>query len=194
MTKEELQLSWTKSQYNPMSNNEILIDQLLFEIANDSNSSSFREGVTKLQLGLLKSESKHGYDDDFSAIEVKPQNFSGKSKVNGAGNFNDMTWRRHKKYLNEEMILLKSGFYYGKLIFITKFKYEIIAPKIEQRLMKFLPDGDEVGKYDRWGTFTVDDWKLDYKLEYLSPNIEKYQSGMTGKLYNILNERNYNGS
>ena len=57
MTKEELQLSWTKSQYNPMSNNEILIDQLLFEIANDSNSSSFREGVTKLQLGLLKSES-----------------------------------------------------------------------------------------------------------------------------------------
>ncbi len=186
MDKVQFQMEWAKNEFQPSNEYEILLDELMEEIANDTNSSIYREAITKYEVGLDSSDSKHGYDDDYEAIEVKPQNYRGKSKVNGSGHFNDMTWRRHYKYLKDEMTILKSGFYYGKLIFIVEFPYTVISNKIESRLKKILPNGDEVRKYDRWGTFTFDDWKDDFTIRYVSPNINDYKKGMTKKLFNAL--------
>lgn len=163
-----------------------LIYQLIEETANDSNSSKFREDVTKWIIGLEASDGKHGYDDDFEAIEVKPKNFTGKTKLNGGGQFTDFTWKRDEKYFNDNVVMLASGFYHGKLVFVVEFKYSDIRSKIQSQLSRILPDGDTPNRYVRSASFSYLDWKDSFELKYLSPNIESFKDGMVSGLFKTL--------
>ena len=163
-----------------------IIYNLIGEFANDSNSSMFREDVTKYMVGLEASVSKKGYDDDFRPIEVKPLNYKGGTNLNGAGTFTDMTWKRDIKYSNDGCTMLVSGFYFGKLVYIVEFKYDKIRHRVKRMLEKHLPDGDIKSKYVRTTTFGWGDWKDDFKLKFLSPKIEEYKDGMVKELYKLL--------
>jgi hypothetical protein len=166
-----------------------LIYQLIEETANDSNSSKFREDVTKWVVGLESSDGKHGYDDDFEAIEVKPKNYTGKSKLNGGGQFTDFTWKRDEKYNNDEVVMLVSGFYFGKLVFVVEFNYKDIRTKIQSQLSKILPDGDVVNRYVRSASFSYLQWKDSFELKYISPNFESFKNGMVSGLYKVLKSK-----
>jgi len=173
-----------------------IIYNLIGEFANDSNSSMFREDVTKYMVGLEPSVSKKGYDDDYRPIEVKPLNYKGvqinkkgkktNKRLNGAGTFTDMTWKRDLKYSNDGCTMLVSGFYFGKLVYIVEFKYDKIRHRVKHMLEMHLPDGDIKGKYVRTTTFGWGDWKDDFKLKFLSPKIEEYKDGIVKGLYQLL--------
>ena len=166
---------------------EQIIYQLIEETANDSNSSKFREDITKWMVGLETSQAKLGYDDDFIPIEVKPKNFTGKAKLDGGGQFNDFTWKRAEKYNQDKVIMLVSGFFYGKLVFVIEFGYESIRPKIETHLTRLLPNGDEINRYVRSANFSYKDWKeSNFVVKYKSPNIAEYKHAIVGKLYDLL--------
>lgn len=187
-TKREYQIHWaTHQQVIPASPEEQVIYELIAEQANDANSSKFRENITKWMVGLSESHHKHGYDDDVFAIEVKPQNYTGTTKLGGGGNFNDLTWRRHNKYLHDDALILQSGFHFGKLLYIVAFPYASIAPALELRLQNILPQGDVPKIYDRWGTFKISDWRnAPYTVKYLTPMISQYRDALTSSFHDVL--------
>lgn len=188
-SKKEYQIHWaTHHDVFPETPEEAVIYEMISEMANDSNSSKFRENITKWMVGLSESQSKHGYDDDTLAIEVKPQNYTRKAtKLGGGGNFNDLTWRRHRKYLQDELLILQSGFHFGKLVYIVEFPYVSIAPILEARLQNILPHGDVPKVYDRWGTFKCTDWSSQpHKVRYLSPEFHHYHHDITPCLQQVL--------
>lgn len=170
----------------PVDEKDLIIDDLIIESANDSNSSKFREDVTKYLVGLKPSESKLGYDDDELPIEVKPKNYVGKGKLNGGGNFTDMTWRRDEKYSSDGCIMLVSGFSYGELIYVVEFMYDVIRQKIQYHLKRHLPDGDIPSRYVRSASFSWSDWKHDFNIRFKSDNLADYKHCMVGGLYKLL--------
>lgn len=168
---------------------EKLILELIEEVANDRNSSMFREDVTKLMVGLKPSKSKLGYDDDFEAIEVKPVNFTGGGKLDGKGNFSDFTWKRHHKYLKDNVRMLVSGFSNGKLLFIAEFPYKTLQDRIVHILKSKLPHGDMKGVYVRNAAFNYKHWMGGpYTIKYVRPNIGDYQKIFNKKFYTLLTE------
>jgi hypothetical protein len=182
-TKKDYLLHWATTHTVVASTaQETIIYNLIEDMANDVNSSKSRENITKWIVGLSESTKKHGYDDDVLAIDVKPQNYTGKSLLNGSGNFTDLTWRRHEKYLRDGLVILQSGFYYGKLAYVVEFPYTAIAYHMNNRLMEVLPNGDVPKVYDRWGSFQVKHWANKATLKYKSPDITQYASGMTSPL------------
>ena len=188
MNLTDYKLLWaTNCEPSNLTGQEALIYQLIAESANDSNSSKFREDVTKLLLGMEVSEGKHGYDDDTLPIEVKPKNFTGKTKLNGGGQFNDFTWARDTKYAKDDATIIVSGFHYGRVVFIVEFKYSDIRSKIQTQLKKLLPNGDERNRYVRSASFSYLDWyKSNYKVRYISPNLDSYSESMPKKLFKII--------
>ena len=59
---KDYKLNWTLDVISTsMDVKDELIYQLIEETANDSNSSKFREDVTKWVVGLESSNGKHGY-------------------------------------------------------------------------------------------------------------------------------------
>jgi len=185
---KEYKLNWAlQTNLDTDDIKEKIIYQLIEETANDSNSSKFREDVTKWIVGLETSEKKLGYDDDFHPIEVKPKNFTGRAKLDGGGQFNDFTWKRHEKYSRDEVTMLISGFYYGRIIFVIEFKYSDIKEKIEKHLNRLLPNGDEPNRYVRSANFSYNNWKeSNFVVKYKSPNIAEYKNAIVGKLYKLL--------
>jgi hypothetical protein len=142
-----------------------------------------------LMVGLRPSEGKLGYDDDFAAIEVKPVNYTGKCKLDGRGNFSDFTWRRHRKYLADNVTMLVSGFNHGKLLYIVEFPYKSISHRIESILQKKFPNGDVKGSYVRTAAFGWNHWTKDtYKVVYLRPTIALHKGCFNKKFYKLLTE------
>ena len=184
---KQYKLNWALDTIpTELDSKDELIYELIVETANDSNSSKFREDVTKWMVGLEISEGKRGYDDDFQPIEVKPKNYTGKSKLNGGGTFSDFTWRRDKKYSDDGCVMLISGFSYGKLVFVVQFDYKTLQSKIQKQLKKHLPNGDMQSRYVRSASFSYLDWKDDFELKYLSPNFESFKESFTSGLYKVL--------
>lgn len=171
----------------PADDSEALLYELLAEIANDNNSSKFREDITKIVVGLRPSEGKLGYDDDILALEVKPNNFTGRAKLDGRGNFSDLTWARHNKYLLDKLVMLVSGFHRGKLLYIVEFPYGSIAPRMQEYLEARLPSGDTPNIYVRSACFTYKHWSdKQYVVKYLRENISDYAHVFNKKFYNLL--------
>lgn len=171
----------------PENEAETVVYGMLEEFANDKNSSKFREDVTKIMVGLRPSEGKLGYDDDFEPIEVKPINFSGKAKLAGQGNFSDFTWKRHRKYLADNVRMLVSGFYNGKLLYIAEFPYKSLQTRIEDVLTKKLPKGDVVGTYVRSAAFSYNHWMdKPYTVHYLRPTVGTYKKAFNKKFLQAL--------
>ncbi|MEK9748223.1 MAG: hypothetical protein VW333_05835 [Pseudomonadales bacterium] len=115
-----------------------LLRDLLFEQANDKNSSTFREGVTADLAGYEQNPDKLGYDVLHHNVEIKPQNYPmdgrKRPRLSGGGNFTDFTWDRHHKYLEDNVTMLVSGFVNGQISYILKFPYELLTKRIEAQL------------------------------------------------------------
>lgn len=185
---KKYKINWALSNISEtLDYSDLIIYELIGETANDSNSSKFREDITKWIVGLEASIGKHGYDDDFEAIEVKPKNYTGKTKLNGGGQFTDFTWNRDLKYNSDKVKMLISGFCFGKLVFIVEFDYSDIRSKIQSHLNRILPSGDLPNRYVRSASFSYLDWKdANYKIKYISENIKDFKYCMVSGLYNEL--------
>jgi hypothetical protein len=197
MNYSDLKLNFSLDNIDAMSSisneekNELIL-KLLTEMSCDKNSSSFREGVTLSVLGKNQSTTKLGYDSDDEAIEVKPKNLSldSKKKFDGSGNFSDFTWARHKKYLDDKVKMLVSGFIDGKLIYIFSFDYnsDCFVNEIERQLLRHLPNGDEINKYVRSVKFSYLHFKdsNSFNIEFLKPNFSEFEYKFTKPFFEMI--------
>jgi hypothetical protein len=147
-----------------------LFIDLLTLYFNDKNSSRLRELTTLWVFGY------NGYRMDVDTgrrvdCEVKPQNTDDpRKKLNGDGSFNDYTLERFSKDLENNPIILVSGFVGGKLIYIFEFKFECLKEKIKGLLERRFPEGQRrEGEYLRSAGFSFRDYKdcPSLKLAYL---------------------------
>ena len=187
-TVEEYKLHYALTDIvEPSDTAEQVIYELIEEFANDSNAAKFREDVTKLMIGLRPSEGKLGYDDDHEAIEVKPVNYTGKTRLQGQGNFSDFTWKRHRKYLGDNVRMLVSGFNHGKLLYIVEFPYSALQARIEVILHTKFPNGDVRGSYVRTAAFGWNHWiGGQYTVRYVRPTIALHKGCFNKKFYTLL--------
>lgn len=163
-----------------------IIYKLLETQANDANSSTFREMTTLRMSNYNPVSGKLGYDgtvpDTNRPIEVKPMNTYTNSKskqinkLNGRGNFSDFTHKRLEKYKEDDVLMVVSGYYDGKLKFIVEFDYRSanFYKQLSERVTKALPEGDKKGKYCRSAGFSWKHWKdaNNLRLIYRSEKID----------------------
>ena len=158
---------------------------LLTMYFNDLNSSTLREYVTTLLSGFTPSTEKlgyNGYRDEYPhgqvPCETKPKNIrtpNPTSKLNGSGNFTDLTWEKFDRYQAENPTMLVSGFIDGRMIFIFQFPFTspCFIQRLKEQLRKRFPDReDKLGEYLRSGDFSFKHYKNDPSLEskcYVSP-------------------------
>lgn len=139
---------------------------LLYMYLNDKNSSTLREEITLSVAGvhsMNKKLSYDGYDLYGNYYEVKPMNILSrenkrKKRLDGSGSYNDLTWARHRKYLQDNPFVLISGFVDGHLSYIFEVPYYIFSNKIEEKLALCLGQEDQKSKYLRSFKFTYKDW------------------------------------
>ena len=184
---------WTKSPPIWISEDKVLY-MLVAEIANDVNSSAFREQMTCEIAGYENLPGKLGYDatNGGRLVEIKPQNKapSSKGKLNGSGNFTDFTHAREAKESADNVQMCISGFCDGKLVYIIEFDYN--SPSFRQKIQKDirakLPDGDMKGKYCRSPSFGWNHWKdaETLRLVWSSPNLDKFRPCMSGPFYQFI--------
>jgi hypothetical protein len=203
MNSTNLKLNYSIGNIDKIKNldgytKEKLLLELLSEMSKDKNSSTFREGVTLGVLGKNQSVNKLGYDSDDEPIEAKPKNISSDSnkKFDGSGNFSDFTWARHRKYQNDNVKMMVSGFLDGKVLFVISFNYNStdFVTEIERQLTKHLPDGDIVSRYVRSAKFSYKHFNTSdsLKIEYLSPDFKKFENKFTKPFLSFIlkNESN----
>ena len=177
-----------------LDNKDKIIYDLIKKQANDLNSSTFREDISLRLIGYENSPGKLGYDGfDISAnrqLEVKPKNFTGKSKLSGSGNFTDYTWKRFQKYNDDNVKMVVSGFHFGKIAYILEFDFceEQFQTRLKTQLTRRFPDGDVKGQYLRSASFGWNHFNQckSLTLKYISPHIETYKGGFTGTFYRFL--------
>ena len=197
MNSTNLKLKYSIGKIDEIKNldgdtKERLLLELLGEMSKDKNSSTFREGVTLGVLGKNQSVTKLGYDSDDEPIEVKPKNISSDSnkKFDGSGNFSDFTWARHKKYKNDNVKMMVSGFLDGKVLFVISFDYNSndFVTEIERQLTKHLPDGDASSRYVRSVKFSYKHFNTSdsLKIEYLSPEFKTFENKFTKPFYSFI--------
>ena len=171
---KEYKLNYTLDNIpDNLSEDHKIIYGYLHEGFNDSNSS----------------KGKHGYDVDTENIEIKPKNYVGKSKLNAGGQFTDFTWARHRKYQKDKVVMSVSGFNNGKLVYVLEFDYNhpTFIKRIEDQLLRLLPNGDETNRYVRSASFNFKHFKdADIKKVYISPNVKSHKNTMVKNLYNFL--------
>ena len=199
MNSTNLKLKYSIGKIDEIKNldsetKEQLLLELLGEMSRDKNSSTFREGVTLGVLGKNQSVTKLGYDSDDEPIEVKPKNISldSNKKFDGSGNFSDFTWARHKKYKNDNVKMMVSGFLDGKVLFVISFDYNStdFVNEIERQLTRHLPDGDVSSRYVRSVKFSYKHFNTSdsLKIEYLSPEFKTFENKFTKPFYSFILE------
>ena len=163
---------------------------------NDSNSSTLREAITCKVLGLDFTGNKLGYDSKHTNEEIKPRNaLTTATKIlDGWGNYSDLTWRRHNKYIADDVIVHVSGFVDGLLMYIVKFKYVDLAPYFQVMLERDLPNGDQKHKYVRTAWFTYTNIKdlPSFEIEFIRGNISDFEYKFRKDLFNDLTSHNAN--
>jgi hypothetical protein len=169
-----------------------LFVELLSKYFNDKNSSTLREEVMCYVSGIESNPNKLGYDGKDSKDENKPKNFDTNNpkskKLNGGGNYSDMTHKRNEKFILDKAVIHIGGFVDGKLTYQFKIPYVGLTDHFKKQLDKRLPNGDETNNYLRSMTFSISAIKecKDVSLEYLTTDIEKYRVFMTKTLYDYL--------
>ena len=198
LTTNMLQDYETKFTLNQIPSDLDVKDKIIYSLvekqANDLNSSTFREDISLRLIGYENSSGKLGYDGfDASAnrqLEVKPKNFTGKSKLSGQGNFTDYTWKRLQKYTDDNVKMVVSGFHYGKIAYILEFDFceEQFQNRLKTQLTKRFPEGDVKGQYLRSASFGWNHFNecKSLTLKYISPHIETYKAGFTRTFYKFL--------
>jgi len=182
---------------------EVLIDcftDILTWYANDVNSSTLRELITMLKAGYnpQPSGTKLGYNGKTSKgepCEIKPVNIRSDSgnKLNGGGNFSDLTYERLDKYQSDNVVMLVSGFVDAYLVYILEFPFT--CPEFVQRLEKQLAGrwgrGErKKGEFLRSAQFSFIHYKdcPQLKVIYKEPHINAFKGFLTGRLFNYLSE------
>jgi hypothetical protein len=179
---------------------DTIIYELISEAANDDNSSKFREDITLDTCGYDSSPGKLGEDGIDPAngrkIEVKPQNGHNKNnrkkKLSGGGQFTDFTHQRIQKYKNDDILMVVSGFYGGKLKFIVQFDFTspLFLEHITRKVCKALPDGDESSRYCRSAGFGWNQWKHANHLQRMFLSDDLDNTMISGPLLKFLQELN----
>ena len=156
------------------------IYNLIHESANDCNSSTFREEITLHQCGYENSPGKLG-EDGFvpiskRPIEVKPQNATDGKKLGGGGQFTDFTHERIKKYTDNNILMVVSGFFNGKIKFIVEFDFT--SPIFRNHIINKVNTGsllEDGTTRQRTASFGWNQWKdsNNIKLNYLSDNVDE---------------------
>jgi len=172
---------------------ETTID-LLKMYFNDKNSSTMRERVMCHMLGIESNDNKLGYDGNDGAKEMKPKNHDTTNpkskKLNGAGNYSDMTHKRHQKFIDDNAEIYIGGFVDGRIVYIIKVPYVSLEEHFSKQIFKNLPNGDELNKYLRSMTFSLTHYKnMDgVEVVYLTDNLDSYSTYLTKDLYTFLNQ------
>jgi hypothetical protein len=171
-----------------------LFIELLSKYFNDKNSSTLREEVMCQVSGIESNPNKLGYDGKETNDENKPKNFDTKNpkskKLNGGGNYSDMTHKRNDNFILDNAIIHIGGFVDGKIVYQFKIPYKSLSGYFKTQLNKRLPNGDESNNYLRSMKFSLNKIQEcnDVELEFLSQDINKYSVYMTKNLYTYLNK------
>lgn len=169
--------------------------ELLELYLNDLNSSRLRQDITCYVLGLDSNENKLGYDSTTSNDEVKPKNISSKKdkikKLDGGGNYSDLTHRRHEKYLSDNANINVSGFVDGRLMYILKVPYSDLQTHFKRQLDYKLPSGDVSGVYVRSAQFSFTQIKEcpNASVVFVRDDIENYYSYIKEDLYYYIKDK-----
>jgi len=168
--------------------------ELLSKYFNDKNSSTLREEMMCYISGIESNPNKLGYDGKTTNDENKPKNFDTSNpkakKLNGSGNYSDMTHKRDEKFKLDNPTIHIGGFVNGRLMYQLKIQYNSLGEHFKKQLNKRLPDGDVKNNYLRSMTFSlkvIQECK-DVELEFLNKDIEKYRDFITKTLYTYLNK------
>jgi hypothetical protein len=168
--------------------------ELLSKYFNDKNSSTLREEVMCYVSGIESNPNKLGYDGKETNDENKPKNFDTNNpkskKLDGGGNYSDMTHKRNDNFISDNAIIHTGGFVDGKLTYQFKIPYKGLSDHFKNQLNKRLPNGDETNNYLRSMRFSLNKIQecQDVELEFLSQDIDKYSVFMTKNLYTYLNK------
>lgn len=188
-----------------------ILEDLLYKTINDKNSSGLRELVTASLAGYIHTSAKLGYDCYKETkitpkpirqyAEIKPKNLykindSKKriKKLNGQGNFTDLSWKRFDKIVQDQIKMLCSGFIEGQIIYILEFNFNepTFLAKITKQLSKRFPNRqDVVGQWLRSANFSFKDYKdvRSLKILYLRKNFTKYKTQLSEVLLSYLQSK-----
>ena len=152
-----------------------LFEELYREYMADANSSSLREQITAAVAGCKSLPGKLGRDAiDINGREkeVKPKNFTGK-RTNGGGCFNDYTRKRYEKDLNVNLPIIASLFAEGMLIYVVEFKFESIADRLDEQIIRVCER--EGNRYVRSCSWTYSNWidNPDLIVHYINKDLLK---------------------
>jgi hypothetical protein len=166
--------------------------ELLKKYLNDKNSSTLRQDIMCEVAGLTPNTKKLGYDGENSVDEMKPKNIDTNNpkakKLDGLGNYSDMTFKRHNGFCDQNAQIHVGGFIDGKHIFQIKVPYIEMRVHFENQLKKRLPNGDQPTQYLRSMNFSLTQIKncSDVVLTYLVKDLVNYRGYMTKTLYTYL--------
>lgn len=163
---------------------------ILLEYLNDKNSSNLRQIVVCETIGLVNNINKMGYDSHNSNDEIKPKNLSSlqKKRLDAGGNYSDLTWKRHYKYIEDNVHIHVAGFIDGNLIFIIKFPYRDLSLHFERLLRIKFPNGDKKGYYLRTAAFSFHTIKnsANLQIEFIRKDLHAYVNHIQNDLYDFL--------
>ena len=176
-----LKLAVDRSLGKPTDDQGELFEELYREYMADANSSSLREQITAAVAGCKSLPGKLGRDAiDINGREkeIKPKNFTGK-RTNGGGCFNDYTRKRYEKDLCVNLPIISSLFAEGMLIYVVEFKFESIANRLDEQIVRVCER--EGNRYVRSCAWTYSNWidNPDLVVHYINKDLlqEHYQYG-----------------
>ena len=188
-----LKLAVDRSLGKPTKDQGELFEELYNEYMSDANSSSLREQITAAVAGCKSLPGKLGRDAiDINGREkeIKPKNFTGK-RTNGGGCFNDYTRKRYEKDLCVNLPIISSLFAEGMLIYVVEFKFESIANRLDEQIVRVCER--EGNRYVRSCSWTYSNWidNPDLIVHYINKDLlkEQYQYGeglVVGPVYKKL--------
>ena len=170
-----LKLAVDRSLGKPTDDQGELFEELYREYMADANSSSLREQITAAVAGCKSLPGKLGRDAiDINGREkeIKPKNFTGK-RTNGGGCFNDYTRKRYEKDLCVNLPIISSLFAEGMLIYVVEFKFESIANRLDEQIIRVCES--EGNRYVRSCSWTYSNWidNPDLIVHYINKDLLK---------------------
>lgn len=177
------------------------LQDILIRYANDVNSSSLREIITIIKAGYEPQTArvKLGYNGKTPSgvpCEVKPVNIRSEAgrKLNGGGNFSDLTHERLARYQEDRTMMLVSGFIDGHLMYILElpFSYPSFVGRLRQQLLNyFTEESRKAGQYLRSAQFSFRHYKdcSVLKIVYTDPSLLSYQKFFTRDFVQFLSSR-----
>jgi hypothetical protein len=193
-TLEEIVLKYSHgdTELESVKIDEEHFKELLIKYLNDKNSSTLRQDVMCEVAGVKSNPNKLGYDGEDTTDEMKPKNVRTTNpklkKLDGCGNYTDMTFKRHKAFYDQDAKIHVGGFIDGEHVFQLSVPYREMSEHFENQLKKRLPNGDQPTQYLRSMNFSLTQIKKckNVSLTYITQKLESYRGHITKPLYTYL--------